>query len=95
MHRNVKAAIILGGATLIVTNTVIGIRRVRREERMKRKGFLTEVGLDVAAIHNATDVINEQIERGEIRDMDTLRARVLDEVAFQKIAIREDPTQEA
>lgn len=66
--------------------------RERQAERSTRKKVIDQIGLDVAAIHRATDVINAQIDRGEIRDWETLQERVLDEIAFQKIAIREDFT---
>lgn len=89
MHRNLKAAVIIVGSTLIVARGILDFRKTRTEGRSARKLIIDEMGVDVAAIHNATDVINAQIERGEIRDYDTLRARVLDEVAFQKIVIRE------
>ena len=66
------------------------LKQNHEPQRSPREQVLDEVGLDVAAIHRATDVVNGQIERGEIRDWDTLRQRVTDEVAFQKIAIREE-----
>lgn len=90
MHRNVKAAIVIVGASLIITKGVIDIRTIRAEEQAKRKAILNEMGLDVAAIHNATDVVNAKIEHGEITNYDELREAVLTEVAFQKIAIREN-----
>lgn len=64
--------------------------RTRQEERSVRKKVLDQLGLDIVAIHRATDVINSQIESGKIRDWDTLEKRVHEEVAFQKIAIREE-----
>lgn len=64
--------------------------RIRQEERSVRKKVLDQLGLDIVAIHQATDVINSQIESGKIRDWATLEKRVHEEVAFQKIAIREE-----
>lgn len=90
VERKIQSTVFCLAASLLILKAVRDMRATIHVERDKRKKMLDAVGLDVAAIHNATDVINAQIERGEIRDMDTLRRRVLDEVAFQKIAIRED-----
>lgn len=83
------AAFLIGSAVFFAA----GIRAVQMEKpttRSPREQVLDEMGLDVAAIHRATDIINAKIERGEIRDYDELRLAVTTEVAFQKVAIRED-----
>lgn len=85
-----QAVVHLGVASVIIGSAVRASLKVKREERAKRKVVLDEMGLDVAAIHNATDVVNGRIERGEIRNLGELREAVLTEVAFQKITIRED-----
>lgn len=77
-------------AGFVVMSILTNTRSVRDEERGKRKEILNDMGLDVAAIHRATDVVNGRIERGEIRSYDQLREAVTTEVAFQKISIRED-----
>ena len=89
---NKRAAILwsLACAGLLILNAKSEEARIRQEERSVRKKVLDQVGLDVAAIHRATDVINSQIESGEIRDWTTLEKRVHEEIAFQKIAIREE-----
>lgn len=90
MTRNLKAAYILIGSTIIIAAGIRNIRKDVKAERIKRTQVITEVGLDVAAIQNAADVVNARIERGEIRDYDELRDAVISEVSFQKIAIREE-----
>lgn len=91
MNDKQTAYVILGlGAAIFTGSAYLTYRNTRNEEREKRKAILTEMGLDVAAIHNATDVVNKRIEKGEIRNLDQLREAVLTEVAFQKITIREE-----
>lgn len=85
-----KAAVFLIGATIIVGAAAHDIYKFTMEERAKRKIVLDSMGLEVAAIHRATDVVNARIERGDIRSYDQLRDAVLTEVAFQKIAIQEE-----
>lgn len=77
-------------AALIVLEASYQISKDREKGRSDRKKVLDEVGLDVHAIHLATDVVNGRIERGEIRSYDELKEAVLTEVAFQKMAVRED-----
>ena len=89
-EKQMQAVVHLGVASVIIGSAVRASLKVKREERAKRKVVLDEMGLDVAAIHNATDVVNGRIERGEIRNLGELREAVLTEVAFQKITIRED-----
>ena len=90
MTHKTKAVIFLGVSSLIIAAGVRDFLKFRAEERAKRKMVLDNIGLDVVAIHNATDVVNARIERGEITNYDELREAVLTEVAFQKIAIREE-----
>lgn len=90
MKARINWAVLAIGSAVIVGNGVYQIRKTRNVEREKRKQILNDMGLDVAAIHNATDVINERIDRGEIRSLEELRDAVLTEVAFQKIAIHEE-----
>jgi uncharacterized membrane protein len=91
VNRADKAAVVV---FLIGSAIVLALALRKREEqpmsRTAREKVLDEMGLDVAAIHRATDIINAKIERGEIRDYDELRLAVTTEVAFQKVAIRED-----
>ena len=49
----------------------------------------SELGLNVRAIYRAHDLINSRIEAGEFTSYEDLKRAVLDEVEFQKIAIRE------
>lgn len=90
MERKIKAAYILVGVTAILYVGIRDIRKTVQHERSERKKIIDDMGLDVAAIHRATDVVNARIDRGEIRSYDQLREAVLTEVAFQKISIRED-----
>lgn len=87
--KQINSAIIIG-CTVIVAVGVRDMINIHAVERAKRKQILDDMGLDVAAIHNATDIVNGRIERGEIRSYNELRDAVLTEIAFQKITIREE-----
>lgn len=89
-ERRIRIALGLCLAAVIVGRGVRDMKKTHDVESDKRKAILNEMGLDVAAIHNATDIINARIENGEIRSMEELRDAVLNEVAFQKITIREE-----
>lgn len=64
--------------------------KVHRVESAKRAKIQENMRLDIAAIKTAAEVLNERIENGEIRNLADLREGVTNEIAFQKIAIRED-----
>lgn len=49
-----------------------------------------ETLLNIKAIKAAADELEARIDRGEITNIEQLRAAVHNEVEFQKIAIRED-----
>lgn len=86
-HKAVKITVAVSTAAFFVPLAKSYLETLKL--RAKRKAVLDEVGLDVAAIHLATDVINERIEKGDITSWDQLRDAVTNEVAFQKITIRE------
>ena len=90
LERNTRRLMIAAFVGALVVKTAIDIRQITLEEREKRRQFLVAVGTDVAAIHKAADILNAQIDRGEIRTLDKLRERMNDEIAFQKIALREE-----
>jgi hypothetical protein len=64
--------------------------RIHREESAKRKEIRSNMELDIQAIHNAHDSMMSRIENGEIRSLAELAEATQTEVAFHKIAIRED-----
>jgi O6-methylguanine-DNA--protein-cysteine methyltransferase len=64
--------------------------RIHREERAKRKEIQRNMRLDIQAIHNAHDVMIARINNGEIRSLAQLAEATHTEVAFHKIAIREE-----
>lgn len=79
----------LGVAGYVGVN-VLAARKTRKAEQAERTDIVNQMGVEVAAIHRATDIVNGRIERGEIRSYDQLREAVLTEVGFQKILINEN-----
>lgn len=91
MNENkIRAALLLGIAGVIVATGVREMLHTREIERLKRRKILEGVGMDVSAIQNAADHVSTRIERGEIRSLGELQNAVETEIAFQKMAIRED-----
>lgn len=80
----VAASIVAVG---IITKSAIRIHRV---ENLKRLEIERNLHLDLQAIKNSVAVMNDRIERGGIHSYQELVANVNNEIAFQKIAIRED-----
>lgn len=73
--------------------TIVTIKhgmKTHTEEKAKRAQIEADMHLDIAAINRAAAVVNERIERGEICNYDQLRDAVTTEIAFNKIAIREE-----
>ena len=64
-------------------------RRNKEDNEEAKEMYDSELGLDVRAIYRARDLINDRIEAGEFTSYEDLKRAVLDEVEFQKIAIRE------
>lgn len=87
--RQARIAIFATASAIIIAKAAIDVHKVRVEEQAKRDTIVDELVVETAAIHRATDIINERISRGEIRSYNQLREQVLNEVAFQKIAIQE------
>lgn len=75
--------------------TVIGVATVRqfKTARYRHADDLAEIrrqgALDIQAIRNAKPCIEDRINRGEIQDLGELALAFNEEIAFQKIAIRE------
>lgn len=64
--------------------------RIHRIERAKRQQIDADMHLDLAAIRRAGEVMHGRIERGGIRSLTQLAESFHTEIAFQKIAVRED-----
>lgn len=94
-EKRVRTTLLLGIVGVVVATGVREMIHNHRVEVYKRKRILDGMGMDVEAIHNAADHVNTRIERGEIRSLDELRDAVTTEVAFQKMAIREDPAEKS
>ena len=80
-------------AAICAAAVVISARRciqIHREENAKRKEIHRNMDLDIAAIHRAHDTMIARIEAGEIRSLAQLAEATNTEVAFAKIAIREE-----
>ena len=88
-NKRIADAVIIAGGVFMVGSAVLSMRKTRKVEQAKRNTIVEETAIEMAAIHRATDIVNARIARGEIRDMETLRRNVLEEVSFQKIAIHE------
>lgn len=65
-------------------------RSVHTEHALKRCDIDRETTLDVEAIKNASKVVTDMIEAGKIRSLEQLGDTLSTEIAFQKIAIREN-----
>ena len=89
-HKHVSAALALTGAGIIVLAGFGEAARVRQAEQAKRAQIREDAQLDIAAIHNATDVVAQQLVDGKITSLAQLSQRVNEEIAFQKIVIREE-----
>lgn len=89
-HRHLKAAFIIVGCVYIIGKGVVEIRQNHLVEMAKREQIELDGELDIEAIERAAVVMNQRIERGEIRSYNELRDSVVSEIAFQKIAIREE-----
>lgn len=89
--RQVRTVLFLGIAGVIVASGVREMMHNREVHRLKRKRIVEEGAMDVAAIHEAADHVNARIDRGEIRSLGQLQDAITTEIAFQKMAIREDP----
>lgn len=92
-EKQVRTTLLIGIIGVIVATGVREMMHNHKVEILKRKRILDGMGMDVEAIHNAADHVNNRIERGEIRSLDELRDAVTTEIAFQKMAIREDPAE--
>lgn len=88
-NRQIGNALILTGAAIMIGSAYLSMRQTRQVEQAKRDDIVNETAIEMAAVQRATDIVNARIARGEIRDMETLRRNVLEEVSFQKIAIHE------
>lgn len=73
----------------IVGVAAINIKDIRRREEAKREEMRAQAQLDIQAIHNASKVVRSMIDAGHIRSLSQLSETVNNEIAFQKIAIRE------
>lgn len=60
------------------------------EDHAEPNPIVKDLAIESAAIVRATEVINQKIDRGEIRTHDELRKAVLEEFSFQKIALHEE-----
>lgn len=85
--RNVALAT---ASVAVVGFATINHLKIRRQEIAKRQVIRKESTLDTIAILNAQKILQARIERGEIRSLAELSERIDDEIAFQKIAIREN-----
>ena len=89
-QKHVYALLVLAGAGTIVLGGLGEAARIRQVEQAKRKQLCEDVALNIAAIKKAETILLNQLDEGKIRDLPTLVERMNDEIAFQKIAIRED-----
>lgn len=86
----IKVAVGVAATSAAVVLAVKSCIQVRREERAKRQQIDRDMHLDIQAINNATEVLNNRIDNGEIHNITQLVDSMRNEIAFQKIAIRED-----
>ena len=86
----VRLTIAVTGSCVAVAIAAKQCIRIHREEHAKREEIQRNMRLDIQAIHNAHDVMLTRIENGEIRSLAQLAEATQTEVAFHKIAIREE-----
>lgn len=89
-NEKLQLAIALTASTLAVTLAARSMINTHREEEAKREAMRENANLDVQAILRASKVMNERIDRGEIRGLAQLTDVMRNEIDFQKIAIREE-----
>lgn len=85
--RNVALAT---ASVAVVGFATINSLKIRRQEIEKRQAIRKDCALDIIAIRNAQNVLMARVERGEIRSLAQLSECIDNEIAFQKIAIREN-----
>lgn len=78
----------IGGAFVVAAGAQ-QMYTIIQEERQKRLEIRKDMLLDIAAIRGAQMILQDRIERGEIRSLDELKQAIRVEIDFQKIAIRE------
>lgn len=87
---NIKLAVYTTASAVVVIAAAKSCIRVHREEQQKRLEIERNKQLDIEAIKRVSPVMEARIEAGEIRDLPSLIDSFHNEIAFQKIAIRED-----
>lgn len=90
LETKIKLFVYTGISAVAVTVAARQCLETHRVEQKKRQEIMQNMHLDIQAIHNARDVLTERIDRGGIRSLSQLTDTVHNEVAFQKIAIREE-----
>ena len=90
MNRNqIHNIMFFATCAAIVGVSVKSIVDISRQEEAKREEMRAQAQLDIQAIHNASKVVRSMIDAGHIRSLSQLSETVNNEIAFQKIAIRE------
>lgn len=89
MH-NIRLTFYLAAFAAAAVVTAKSYLRVHRDESAKRLEIEKNMHLDIRAIHAAQEAMNARIDAGEIHSLGQLAAEVSNEIAFQKIAIREE-----
>ena len=82
-------------ATFISSAIVAGLAvkkvlSVQKEEHAKREEIDKNMRLDIAAIRRVAPILEQCIDNGQILNLEQLKDAFDTEVAFQKIAIREE-----
>lgn len=80
--------------TVYVASAIViigSVMLVRKDARAERRQIRKDARLDIAAIEAASDVVRARIRQSEsLRDLGYWVDELENEIAFQKIAIREE-----
>lgn len=86
-----NARTVFAAAGSVVTAfAVIDLVRFTRREAEKREELEKNTKLDLVAINRAAVVLSKKIENGQIGSLAHLSEQFNNEIAFQKIAVREN-----
>ncbi len=88
-EKDIRLAIAAVTSAVTVGVAIRSIVRTTQQERAKRQMLQNNLYLDIQAIRAAEELVRKRIDRGEIRSLATLAQAINDEIAFQKIAVRE------
>lgn len=90
MNPNLKPAIVVGAYVGVVgVAAVLTIKDIKKQQKA-RAAIASNASSDIAAILKASKHVQKRIDAGHIHNLNDLNDALENEIAFQKIAIREE-----